>query len=83
MDKKNQEKSLELKDKVTFNKPNSVTTKDLDKASIESLMKRPLEGEINRWKKEIDKQAAHFNENGEKLKHFEIIFNKNFENVIC
>lgn len=74
---------MELKDKVTFNKPNSVTTKDLDKASIESLMKRPIEGEINRWKKEIDKQAANFNENGEKLKHFEIIFNKNFENVIC
>ncbi len=44
-------------------------------------MKKSIEEVINRWKKEMDKQTSKFTDSGERLKHFEQIFNKNFENV--
>ena len=77
-----EEKKEEKKeDTVAFSQPKSAPIKDLDKASIDNLMKRPIEEVTNRWKKEMDKQTTKFYESGEKLKHFELIFNKNFENV--
>lgn len=80
--KKQEEKKEEKKgDTITFSQTKAAPIKDLDKASIDNLMKRPIEEVINRWKKEMDKQSIQFYENGEKLKHFELIFNKNFENV--
>ena len=79
--KKLEEKKEEKKgDTITFSQTKAAPIKDLDKASIDNLMKRPIEEVINRWKKEMDKQSIQFYENGEKLKHFELIFNKNFEN---
>jgi len=45
-------------------------------------MKKPIEEVINRWKNELDKQTNKFYEQGDKLKQFELIFNKNFENLM-
>jgi hypothetical protein len=66
---------------VSFNQNLPPQLKDLDKAGVDNLMKKSIEEVINRWKKEMDKQTSKFTDSGERLKHFEQIFNKNFENV--
>lgn len=75
-------KDGKIVDTVSFSQNQLPPLKDLDKAGVDNLMKRSIEEVINKWKKEMDKQTSKFTDNGERLKHFEQIFNKNFENVM-
>lgn len=77
----NEKKEGKTVETVSFSHNQPPQLKDLDKAGIDNLMKKSIEEVINRWKKEMDKQTSKFSDNGERLKHFEQIFNKNFENV--
>jgi hypothetical protein len=63
-------------------KPLPNQAKDLDTITVDSLMKKSIEDVINKWKSELDNQVDKFETQGENLKNFELIFQKNFEGVI-
>jgi hypothetical protein len=44
-------------------------------------MKKSIEDVINRWKSELDNQIDRFENLGERLKNFELMFQRNFESV--
>jgi len=69
-------------DSLHINKVKAMELKSMDDQNIKTLMKKPIEEVINKWKRQLDEQTILFNETGEKLKQFELIFNKNFENII-
>jgi hypothetical protein len=44
-------------------------------------MKKSIEDLVNKWKSDMDMQVDKFESNAEKLRHFELMFMKNFESI--
>jgi hypothetical protein len=53
----------------------------LEESHINNLMSRNIEDVINHWKSELDRTVGKFEDQTEKLKNFEMVFQKNFETV--
>lgn len=71
------------KDEVKLNepKPLPLISQNLDDVAVNSLMKKSIEDIINHWKNELDNNVDKFKNSSEKLKEFELLFQKNFETV--
>ena len=55
---------------------------NLDDVSAEALMKKKCEDVINKWKTEVERHLAIFNQTAEFLRTFELNFQGHFEYVI-
>jgi methyl-accepting chemotaxis protein len=56
-------------------------SKKLDDSHVNQVLNKPIEDIIGSWKAELDKQLQVFTNQSEKLKDFEMTFQKNFETV--
>ncbi len=53
----------------------------LNDNEINALMNKSIQEIVNKWKQELDNQVHTFENVGEKLKNFELVFHKNIETV--